>query len=50
VFYGSFAHSNATWDIADVQRMYLEAIKWSLGMTDAPVVPHAMRGGATAPR
>ena len=48
VFYGSFAHSNATWDIADVQRMYLEAIKWSLGMTDAPVVPHPMRGDAPA--
>jgi type 1 glutamine amidotransferase len=48
VFYGSFAHSNATWDIADIQRMYLEAIKWSLGMTDAPVVPHPMRGDAPA--
>ena len=35
-----------TWDIADVQRMYYEAIKWALGMTDAPVTPHAMRGTA----
>lgn len=46
VFYGSFAHSHATWDIADVQRMYYEAIKWSLGLTDALVAPHPMRGSA----
>ena len=46
VFYGSFAHSHATWDIADVQRMYYEAIKWALGLTEAPVTPHPMRGGA----
>jgi type 1 glutamine amidotransferase len=46
VFFGSFAHSHATWDIADVQRMYLEAIKWALRLTDAPVQPHPMRGGA----
>ena len=44
VFYGSFAHNNSVWDIADVQRMYLEAIKWSLGMTEAVLAPHPMRG------
>ena len=42
VFYGSFAHSSATWDIRDVQQMYLEAIKWSLGMTNADLKPHPM--------
>ncbi len=42
VFYGSFAHAAETWDIRDIQLMYLEAIKWSLGLTDAPVAPHAM--------
>jgi type 1 glutamine amidotransferase len=46
VFYGSFAHTHTTWDIANVQRMYYEAIKWSLGLTDAPVAPHPMRGSA----
>lgn len=35
VFYGSFAHSSATWDSRDVQQMYYEAIKWSLGLTNA---------------
>jgi type 1 glutamine amidotransferase len=42
VFYGSFAHSSATWDIRDVQQMYFEAIKWSLGLTDADLKPHPM--------
>src|SRR5215208_5894011 len=47
VFYGSFAHSSATWDIRDVQQMYLEAIKWSLGMTSADLKPHPMPAVAT---
>ena len=46
VFYGSFAHDAKTWDIRDVQQMYFEAIKWALGMTDAPVAGHPMRGAA----
>jgi type 1 glutamine amidotransferase len=46
VFYGSFAHASSTWDIRDIQLMYLEAIKWSLGLTDGDVQPHAMRGTA----
>jgi hypothetical protein len=28
------------WDDPRVQRMYLEAIKWVLRLTDAPVQPH----------
>jgi len=47
VFYGSFAHSSATWDIRDVQQMYLEAIKWSLGLTSGDVKPHAISPAAT---
>jgi type 1 glutamine amidotransferase len=42
VLFGSFAHTAATWDIRDVQLFYLEAIKWSLGMTDADLKPHSM--------
>ena len=44
VFYGSFSHATELWDRHDIQLMYLEAIKWSLGLTDAEPVPHAMRG------
>ena len=42
VFYGSFAHTSATWDIRDIQQMYFEAIKWSLGLTDGELKPHPM--------
>jgi uncharacterized protein len=42
VFYGSFAHASRTWDIRDVQLMYLEALKWALGMTNAELKPHPM--------
>ena len=45
VFYGSFAHASSTWDIRDVQQMYFEALKWSLGLTDATLKPHAMNTG-----
>ena len=34
VFYGSFAHASATWDIRDVQQMYFQAMLWALGLTD----------------
>lgn len=46
VFFGSFAHSSATWDIRDVQQMYFEAIRWALRLTDVDPKPHPMRGGA----
>jgi len=42
VFYGSFSHDATSWDIRNIQIMYFEAIKWSLGLTDAPVQPHKM--------
>jgi len=46
VFFGSFAHSSATWDIRDIQQMYFEAMRWALGLTDYDPKPHAMRGAA----
>jgi type 1 glutamine amidotransferase len=47
VFYGSFAHAATTWDLRSVQQMYFEAIRWTLGLTDAAPAPHPMRGGVT---
>jgi uncharacterized protein len=44
VFFGSFAHSSATWDMRDVQQMYFEAMRWALGLNDAEPKPHPMRG------
>jgi len=39
VFYASFAHAASGWDNPDVYHLYFEALKWSLGMTDADVTP-----------
>jgi type 1 glutamine amidotransferase len=46
VFYGSFSHATELWDRRDIQLMYLEAIKWSLGLTDAEPAPHPLRAPA----
>jgi type 1 glutamine amidotransferase len=43
VFYSAFGHAAATWDNPDVYRMYFEAIKWSLGLTDADVTPRPLK-------
>ena len=48
VFYSSLGHDAKTWDNPDVYRMYFEAIKWALGMTNADIAPRtlAAAGGA----
>jgi type 1 glutamine amidotransferase len=46
VFYGSFGHAPEVWDLRSVQQMYFEAIRWSLGMTDATPSPHPMPAAA----
>jgi type 1 glutamine amidotransferase len=43
VFYSSFGHAAATWDNPDVYRMYFEALKWSLGLTEADVTPRQLK-------
>jgi type 1 glutamine amidotransferase len=43
VFYSSLGHAPATWDNPDVYRMYFEALKWSLGLTDADVSPRPLK-------
>src|SRR5215510_7725048 len=48
VFYGSFSHATELWDRRDIQLMYLEAIKWSLGLTEAEPAPHALRAGGSS--
>jgi type 1 glutamine amidotransferase len=39
VFYSSLGHASSTWDNPDVYRMYFEALKWSLGLTDGDATP-----------
>ena len=40
VFYSTFGHAAETWDDPRVQQMYLEAIKWSMGLTNGDTTPH----------
>ena len=42
VFYSALGHAGGTWDNRDVEQMYFEAIKWSLGLTDADVTRDAL--------
>src|SRR5262249_28564641 len=39
VFYSSLGHAASTWDNPDVYRMYFEALKWSLWLTDGDATP-----------
>lgn len=40
VFYSTFAHAPASWDDPRVRDLYMGAIKWALGLTDADVTPN----------
>jgi type 1 glutamine amidotransferase len=43
VFYSAFGHAPATWDNPEIYRMYFEAIKWSLGLTDGDITPRPLK-------
>lgn len=42
VFTNVLGHRNAVWDRPDMQKLWLEATKWVLGMTDGPTEPLPM--------
>ena len=42
VFFSPLGHADEAWDNPDLQTMWLEAIKWSLGMTDADLTPRPL--------
>ncbi|PYS47516.1 MAG: ThuA domain-containing protein [Acidobacteria bacterium] len=46
VFYSSLGHDSTTWDNSDVYRMYFEAIKWALGLTNADITPRLLATAA----
>jgi type 1 glutamine amidotransferase len=48
VFYSALGHDAKTWDNPDVYRMYYEAIRWALKLTDADVTPRPLPPAATA--
>lgn len=40
VFYSTLGHTKEAWDDPDIQKMYFEAIKWSLGLTEGSTASH----------
>jgi type 1 glutamine amidotransferase len=45
VFYSTLGHTKESWDDPDIQKMYFEAIKWALGMTEGSTASHPKAGG-----
>jgi type 1 glutamine amidotransferase len=41
VFYSTLGHTQEAWSDPDVRKMYFEAIKWVLGMTEGSTATHA---------
>jgi hypothetical protein len=39
VFYSSLGHTFEAWDNPEIQKMYLEAVKWAIGLTEAGATP-----------
>jgi uncharacterized protein len=40
VFYSTLGHTEEAWSDPDIRKMYFEAIKWGLGMTDGSTASH----------
>lgn len=40
VFYSTLGHTKEAWDDPDITKMYFEAIKWVLGMTEGSTASH----------
>ncbi len=40
VFYSTLGHTEEAWDDPDIRKMYFEAIKWSMGLTDGSTASH----------
>jgi type 1 glutamine amidotransferase len=43
VFYSTFGHTEEAWDNSAMQTMWLEAIKWAMGLTNADVTPRPLK-------
>ena len=46
VFYSTLGHTEEAWEDPDIRKMYFEAIKWSLGMTEGSTTSHARPAGS----
>ena len=43
VFYSTLGHTYEAWDDKGVATMYLEGIKWALGLTEANTASHGKK-------
>ena len=41
VFYSTLGHTEESWQDPEIRKMYFEAVKWALGMTDGSTASHA---------
>jgi type 1 glutamine amidotransferase len=44
VFYSSLGHRDEIWDMPDIQKMWIEAVKWTLGLTAGDASPRPQAG------
>ena len=44
VFYSTLGHTKEAWDDPDITKMYFEAIKWAMGLTEGSTTSHARTG------
>lgn len=44
VFYSSLGHEEQIWDRPDIQKMWLEAVKWAMGMSEGDATPRPKPG------
>ncbi len=50
VFYSTLGHTEEAWSDPDVRKMYFEAIKWALGMTEGSTASHGQLGASPGGR
>jgi hypothetical protein len=50
VYYSTLGHVEQNWDDPRMQKMYVEAIKWAMGLVDADVTPRPVVNRSNAPR
>ncbi|HEY4214833.1 MAG TPA: ThuA domain-containing protein [Steroidobacteraceae bacterium] len=50
VYYNALGHEVDAWDNPAFQRMYFEAMKWTLGLTPAKIAPHSLVEVAGSPK
>jgi uncharacterized protein len=44
VYYSTLGHVEQNWDDPRIQKMYVDAIKWAMGLVDADVTPRPLTG------